>query len=188
VKVAVGTTVTNRRYPILLNPNSVGESYTAIAGVMSRGCPGCAGQRLDGRGHQPDRDSGVLCESRRFDFGADGSFNYTPATNFSGVDSFAYKANDGVSDGNVATVTLVVTPTPSVLFSDDFTRGTDPGPLPPWSVQSGNWTITGGEFQAGSNSLHGYANAYVSDTWSNYAVQASLRFPVGAFAAAWGAA
>jgi FtsP/CotA-like multicopper oxidase with cupredoxin domain len=40
----------------------------------------------------------------------DGSFTYTPNLNFNGTDSFTYKANDGVADSNVATVTITVTP------------------------------------------------------------------------------
>ncbi|MCP3994747.1 MAG: tandem-95 repeat protein [bacterium] len=42
--------------------------------------------------------------------GADGSFAYTPATNFNGLDSFTYKANDGAADSNIATVTITVAP------------------------------------------------------------------------------
>ena len=40
---------------------------------------------------------------------ADGSFTYTPAANFNGTDTFTYKANDGLADSNVATVTITVT-------------------------------------------------------------------------------
>jgi VCBS repeat-containing protein len=43
-----------------------------------------------------------------FTLNADGSFSYTPINNFSGADSFTYKANDGTSDSNVATVTITV--------------------------------------------------------------------------------
>ena len=39
---------------------------------------------------------------------ADGSFSYSPATDWNGTDSFTYKANDGITDSNVATVTIVV--------------------------------------------------------------------------------
>jgi VCBS repeat-containing protein len=39
----------------------------------------------------------------------DGSFTYTPAADFSGGDSFTYKANDGTAESNVATVTIAVT-------------------------------------------------------------------------------
>lgn len=40
-----------------------------------------------------------------------GSFSYTPNSNFNGVDSFTYKANDGHDDSNIATVTIKVNPT-----------------------------------------------------------------------------
>lgn len=39
---------------------------------------------------------------------ADGSFVYTPNSDFNGTDSFTYRANDGTEDGNVATVTITV--------------------------------------------------------------------------------
>ena len=41
---------------------------------------------------------------------ADGSFNYTPAADFNGSDSFTYRARDGALDSNVATVTITVNP------------------------------------------------------------------------------
>jgi VCBS repeat-containing protein len=41
---------------------------------------------------------------------ANGSFSYTHDGTDTGSDSFTYKANDGTSDSNVATVTIVVTP------------------------------------------------------------------------------
>ena len=39
----------------------------------------------------------------------DGSFTYTPAANFNGIDSFTYTASDGTAVSNVATVTISVT-------------------------------------------------------------------------------
>ena len=60
----------------------------------------------------------------------DGSFTYTPSANYSGSDSFTYKANDGTADSNVATVTITVNavnavndapeaPTGGVAYSTD---------------------------------------------------------------------
>ena len=42
--------------------------------------------------------------------GSNGDFLYTPVANFAGVDSFTYKANDGIVDSNTATVTITVSP------------------------------------------------------------------------------
>ena len=47
----------------------------------------------------------------KFILNADGSFSYTPAVNFTGTDTFTYKANDGSNDGNETTVTIVVVAT-----------------------------------------------------------------------------
>ncbi|MEL6110178.1 MAG: Ig-like domain-containing protein, partial [Planctomycetota bacterium] len=41
-------------------------------------------------------------------FSPDGTFEYVPAAGFIGLDSFTYQASDGVSDSNVATVTVEV--------------------------------------------------------------------------------
>jgi VCBS repeat-containing protein len=43
-----------------------------------------------------------------FTLNSNGTFAYTPAAAFSGVDTFTYKANDGTVDSNVATVTITV--------------------------------------------------------------------------------
>jgi len=45
-----------------------------------------------------------------FTLNPDGSFNYTPNTNFDGTDTFTYKASDGTASSNVATVTIGVAP------------------------------------------------------------------------------
>ena len=41
---------------------------------------------------------------------ADGTYTYTPASNYNGADSFTYKVNDGTLDSNEVTVNLTVTP------------------------------------------------------------------------------
>jgi hypothetical protein len=182
LKVAAGTTVTNAVIQYFLNPTTVADSYTAIAGLTrSVAAPGVLANDSPGAGSNLTAVLVTPPVHGVLNLAADGSFNYTADTNYSGVDGFTYKANDGFSDGNIVTVTLSVTPTPNVLFSDDFTRGTDPGPLSPWLVQSGTWTITGGEIQGGTNSLHTYGYSYISNSWTDYAVQARLRFPAGAF-------
>jgi VCBS repeat-containing protein len=39
---------------------------------------------------------------------SDGSFSYSPATNYNGSDSFTYRANDGATDGNITTVSITI--------------------------------------------------------------------------------
>lgn len=39
-----------------------------------------------------------------------GSFTYTPNANWSGTETFSYRANDGTDNSNVATVTIAITP------------------------------------------------------------------------------
>jgi VCBS repeat-containing protein len=58
---------------------------------------------------------------------ADGSFSYTPVSNFNGTDSFTYKANDGTADSNVAAVTLTVRPRNDapVAVNDAYTLAED---------------------------------------------------------------
>ncbi|MDB5518443.1 MAG: hypothetical protein JWQ17_5201, partial [Tardiphaga sp.] len=56
---------------------------------------------------------------------ADGSFTYTPATGYTGPDSFTYRATEGALQSAVTTVTLNVTATSSgTATSDQFWIGT----------------------------------------------------------------
>jgi VCBS repeat-containing protein len=43
-------------------------------------------------------------------FNADGTFSYTPHSDFNGADSFTFKANDGTGDSNVSTINLNISP------------------------------------------------------------------------------
>ncbi|MBH0176450.1 MAG: tandem-95 repeat protein [Nitrospira sp.] len=58
----------------------------------------------------------------------DGSFSYQPNLNFSGEDRFTFVANDGITDSNLATVSLIVTP-----VNDTAVAGADT-----YSVLAGN--------------------------------------------------
>src|SRR6185295_4147085 len=56
-----------------------------------------------------------------------GSFSYTPALNYAGSDSFTYKANDGLADSGVATVSITITAVNDapVAVNDSFTTAED---------------------------------------------------------------
>lgn len=56
-------------------------------------------------------------------FSTNGSFTYIPNTNYNGSDSFTYQASDGLITGNVATVTINITPVndPPIAVNDTVT-------------------------------------------------------------------
>ena len=92
---------------------------------------------------------------------SDGSFSYTPNPNFTGADSFTYKANDGDLDSNVATVSLTVIPrSGGLLANGGFEIGApvDFGTLD-------NWTVAGNPFGYGED-----APAYVPTEGGRLAV------------------
>src|SRR5207244_934022 len=66
-------------------------------------------------GNDTDADGNALTVTRvsgpshgTLTLSADGSFTYAPAADYNGLDSFIYKANDGLADSNVATVTIAI--------------------------------------------------------------------------------
>ena len=58
---------------------------------------------------------------------SDGGFTYTPASDYIGPDSFTYKANDGTTDSNVATVSITVQEgnDPPVAVNDSYETNED---------------------------------------------------------------
>src|SRR5262249_15135728 len=60
-----------------------------------------------------------------FALNPDGSFDYTPETNFRGVDTFTYKANDGAVDSNVAMVTIAVVGANTFPIANNDTESTN---------------------------------------------------------------
>jgi gliding motility-associated-like protein len=60
----------------------------------------------------------------------DGSFVYTPSTNFNGTDSFTYQASDGSLSSSIATVTITVNPiNDQPLALDDQVLGYEGKPV-----------------------------------------------------------
>ena len=104
-----------------------------------------------------------------------GEFTYRPLTNYVGTDRFYYRAVNGPSYSSAAAVTVSIT-APGVLFSDDFARLTDPGPLSPWVVYAGNWTLANGVLQTGTNIPQSLGCAYLTNTWTDYSLEARVRF------------
>ncbi len=78
-----------------------------------------------------DVSNGVL------NLAADGSFDYTPALDFAGIDSFTYRANDGNINSNLATVTLTVNGVNDAPVAIDDTYQTSPDSALSVSVAEG---------------------------------------------------
>jgi VCBS repeat-containing protein len=63
-------------------------------------------------------------------FNPDGSFTYTPASNYNNPDSFTYHANDGQADSNVATVNINITPVNDApAAADNSVSGNEDTPI-----------------------------------------------------------
>ena len=105
-----------------------------------------------------------------------GSFGYTPSNNFSGTDTFTYEANDGISNSTPATVTLTVLPT-TTLFYDNFSSGQ----VSPWVVETGNWAVAGGALISSLNPAGNYGFAYLTNVWTNFAVQGQVAFAANSY-------
>ncbi len=92
-------------------PTAANDAYsTAEDTALTVAAPGVLGNDTD-----PDGDSlHTVTETGpshgTLTLNADGSFVYTPAANYNGPDSFAYRASDGTFTSNLATVTITVTP------------------------------------------------------------------------------
>jgi RHS repeat-associated protein len=91
-------------------PVSFDDAYNVVHDrTLTKAAPGILANDHDDDG---DALTAILVSSvshGSLTFNADGSFSYTPALHYTGTDSFTYQANDGVSSGNVATVTFTVT-------------------------------------------------------------------------------
>jgi len=92
-------------------PAAAADAYTVDAGgTLDVRAPGVLGNDIDADGDtltavlEGDVNSGTLA------LNADGSFTYTPAAEFSGTDSFTYRANDGTADSSIRTATITVRP------------------------------------------------------------------------------
>jgi hypothetical protein len=84
---------------------------------LNVGAPGVLGNDSDFDG--PSALSASLVDdvsNGTLDLYADGSFDYTPDSGWSGVDSFTYQAFDGEDYSNIAVVTITVYPAGQLLL------------------------------------------------------------------------
>src|SRR6266700_3502923 len=104
VSVLLNSTVTNQA------PTATNDAYTVAEDTpLTVAAPGVLANDTD-----PDGDalSAALASGPShgtLTLNANGSFTYTPAANFNGSDSFTYRASDGATVSNPATVSITVT-------------------------------------------------------------------------------
>jgi hypothetical protein len=74
-----------------------------------------------------DRGTRITSQNGTVNLFADGRFDYTPPANFTGTDTFTYRAFDGTVDSNVATVRIDVGVTPRTISGFVYFDGNNNG-------------------------------------------------------------
>ncbi len=114
-------------------PIATGETYSTLQGSpLTVADPGVLGNDTDAEMNTLTASVATTTANGLLTLGQNGGFTYAPAPSFSGQDSFTYRANDGVTNSNLVTVTINVTP----VSVGGLTNG---------SFESGEtgWTMTG---------------------------------------------
>ena len=109
-------------------PIAAGDSYTTAEDTpLTIAAPGVLGNDSDPDGTAPTAVLGVGPAHGMLTLNANGSFTYTPATNYSGPDSFTYRASDGALTSALATVAFTVTPSDDapIAAGDSYTTAED---------------------------------------------------------------
>jgi VCBS repeat-containing protein len=105
VAVRLNTSVTNQA------PTAAADAYsTAEDTTLTVGAPGVLGNDSDPDGNPLSAVPGSGPSHGTLTLNANGSFTYSPGANFTGSDSFTYRASDGSLTSNLATVTITVSP------------------------------------------------------------------------------
>ena len=165
-------------------PIAANDSYgTAANQILNQAAPGVLANDSDPEGATLTAQLVSGTSHGTLTLNSNGSFAYTPLANYVGSDSFTYRASDGATTGNIATVTVTVTSAGGLLFSDDFTRVSGaPAPLSPWTRVLGSWAVTNGVLQ-GTGSALSYSQIYYAPTplWGDYSVEGRFQFPATGF-------
>jgi VCBS repeat-containing protein len=108
-------------------PLSSNDAYSMLGNrVLTTAAPGVLANDVDAEGSPLSVTLVTAPTHGVLTLNANGSFSYTPTTNYTGVDSFSYSASDGLLSGNVAIATITVNPaanSPPVAV-DDFATTT----------------------------------------------------------------
>lgn len=143
--------------------------------------PGVLGNDTDADGESLIAFLNVPPTNGTLTLNSDGSFTYTPNTDFVGTDTFTYHAKDSTLDSNIATVTLTVNQT--CLYCDDFN---DDVLDPNWTYVKQQWTESGGTLNGTPTGRKAVAVATpVFAGCQNCSVEASMQTSGGPFNKVW---
>lgn len=127
------TTVTITVNPMTDVPTATGESY-AVGEDQTLSVTAANGVLTNDSDADGNTLSALLISSPAngtLALNTDGSFTYTPASDFNGTDSFTYQASDGTYSSNVVTVTIDVVQQNTFTVDENSAEGTVVGQLTP---------------------------------------------------------
>ena len=165
------STVTITVNPINDPPVAVDDAYSTDEDTpLNVAAPGVLDNDSDPEGDTLSAIKVTDTSHGTLTFNSDGSFDYTPDADFSGPDSFTYKANDGIADSNLATVTITVNPVndPPVADPNGPYSGTVGVPVTFYgsnssdcdgTIVSYDWDFGDGATGSGVSPAHNYSAA-----------------------------
>lgn len=113
-------TVTITVNPVNPPPTTAADSYfTPRNTVLNVGAPGVLGNDSDPNSEPITAQKATDPAHGTVTLNPNGSFTYTPTTDYSGTDSFTYRASDGTSSSSAQTVTIKVNG-PPVAVADAY--------------------------------------------------------------------
>jgi VCBS repeat-containing protein len=105
-------------------PAAMNDTYSTTQNTtLNQAAPGVLGNDTDPEGAALTTQLVSGPSHGALTLNANGSFAYTPAADYAGSDSFTYRANDGTTNSNAATVTITVIAAvnlPPVAMNDTY--------------------------------------------------------------------
>lgn len=125
------TTVTITVQPVADAPDAEADTYSLDEDTsLTITAPGVLGNDFDADGDPLNAELVASTQHGILTLNSDGSFNYVPAPDYFGSDSFTYSASDGTLQSAPVTVTITVTPINDLpRANDDYFSATEQHPL-----------------------------------------------------------
>ncbi len=127
VRTVTATFTVNNVAPVASNDNYTTQKNLA----MTIDAPGVLGNDTDANGDALTARNGSVASSGTVTLNTNGSFSYTPATDFTGEATFTYQAYDGALYSTVATVTIHITDDTPPVVPSSFHGQINISPNPP---------------------------------------------------------